>query len=279
MGRGLGQALASTGRTVSLLVRREHAGNWTFVWPESRWPDAIATHELILVATPDAAIAPVAELLAATSPISATHVVLHLSGLLDRTALSALEVSGAALGSFHPLQTIADPSSAAERLRGAFAAVEGDPRARLAADVLARELGMRTVVIPSGGKTDYHIGATFVANYAAALLAVGQQCAEQAGVPRELAAELYLPLLTGATANLVALGPVKALTGAVRRGDIATIAAHLARLEGRERRLYCDLGLVALGLARTAGLDQTAAAGVEAVLAGGTMGGTGNATG
>jgi predicted short-subunit dehydrogenase-like oxidoreductase (DUF2520 family) len=66
----------------------------------------------------------------------------------------------------------------------------------------------------------------------------------------------------------VALGPVAALTGAVRRGDDATIRAHLARLSGRERRLYCDLGMVALGLAREAGLAGDAADEVEGLLAG-----------
>ena len=78
--------------------------------------------------------------------------------------------------------------------------------------------------------------------------------------------ELYRPLLGGAAENLVALGPAAALTGAVRRGDLATIEAHLSRLSGRERRLYCDLGMVALGLAREAGLASDLAGAVEGLL-------------
>ena len=74
------------------------------------------------------------------------HAVLHLSGLLDRRALAPLERTGAALGSFHPLQTVADPRTAPERLKGAWAGIEGDLRARHAgeelADVLCYALAM-----------------------------------------------------------------------------------------------------------------------------------------
>ncbi len=267
MGGGLARALAETGRRVSSLVRRDPVRDGSFFWPESRWLDALNAHRLVLIATPDDAIASVARVLEASGAIQPDHVILHLSGLLDRTALRALEGTGAALGSFHPLQTVVDPATARERLRGAFAAVEGDPGARAAGESLARELGMHAVKVPSAGKADYHIGATVVANYSAALLALGEQFALRAGIEAELAEKLYRPLMTGAVANLAALGPTEALTGAIRRGDSATVAAHLARLDGRERRLYCDLGTVALGLARAGGLDEGLAARIEAMLA------------
>jgi predicted short-subunit dehydrogenase-like oxidoreductase (DUF2520 family) len=268
MGQGLALALMGCGRRVTLLGRGPRETLAPFLWPVEQWAAALGGCDTILVATPDAAIAVAAAQLLATEAVSARHVVLHLSGLLDRSALAALEPTGAALGSLHPLQTVADSRTAPERLRGAFAGIEGDPRAVSVGEALAEALSMRPVRIPAGGKADYHLGATFVANYAAALLAIGQQFAERAGIAGPLAAELYRPLLAGATGNLVALGPVAALTGAVRRGDAATIRAHLARLSGRERRLYRDLGMVALGLAREAGLANEAADEVASLLAG-----------
>ena len=90
--------------------------------------------------------------------------------------------------------------------------------------------------------------------------------AERAGIEPAVAGRLYGPLLTGAAANLAAMGPAAALTGAVRRGDVDTIRGHLSRLEGRERRIYCDLGMEALGLARQAGLDAGAADRVQGLL-------------
>jgi len=268
MGQGFALALIGSGRRVTLLGRGPRETLAPFLWPADRWAAAVNECDTILVATPDAAIPVAAGQLLATGAVGARHIVLHFSGLLDRSALALLEPTGAALGSIHPLQTVADSRTAPERLRGAFAGIEGDARAMAGAEDLALSLSMRPVRIPSEGKADYHLGATFVANYAAALLALGQQFAERAGIPEALATELYRPLLAGAAGNLVALGPVAALTGAVRRGDVATIRAHLARLGGRERRLYCDLGMVALGLAREAGLAPEAAGEVEALLAG-----------
>lgn len=268
MGQGFALALMDSGRRVTLLGRGPRETLAPFLWPADRWAAALKECDTILVATPDAAIPVAAGQLLATGAVDRRHIVLHFSGLLDRSALALLEPTGAALGSIHPLQTVADSRTAPERLRGAFAGIEGDARAMAEGEALALFLSMRPVRIPPGGKADYHLGATFVANYAAALLAIGQQFAERAGIPEALATELYRPLLAGAAGNLVALGPVAALTGAVRRGDVATIRAHLARLRGRERRLYCDLGMVALELARQAGLGPEAAGEVEALLTG-----------
>ena len=83
----------------------------------------------MLILTPDEAIGTVAAELARDAAIEADQVVLHASGLLDRLALHALAGTGAGLGSFHPLQSIADPATAGERLAGAYAGLEGDERA------------------------------------------------------------------------------------------------------------------------------------------------------
>ncbi len=226
----------------------------------------------MLVATPDGAIAAVAERLAAEDCISAPQSVLHLSGLLDRGALMALTGSSAGLGSFHPLQTVSDPAAAPERLRGAYAGIEGDEQALAAAERLAGLLGMTAVRVPSGAKAAYHAGATLVANYTVALTGMAVRLAEGAGVPADLAARIYLPLLHGAALNLDRLPPAEALTGAIRRGDTATVAAHLAALSAADRTLYAVVGLEALVLARRAGLGEEQAAEVESVLRGAATG-------
>jgi predicted short-subunit dehydrogenase-like oxidoreductase (DUF2520 family) len=192
-------------------------------------------------------------------------VVLHLSGLLDRRALADLEPSGAGLGSFHPLQSIADPVAAPERLAGAYAGIEGDQRALAAGKEIASLLGMTAVPLSGEAKAAYHAGAVMAANYTVALAGVAERLARAAGVPADVAARLYLPLVRGAAANL-ADGPVAALTGPVRRGDARTVEAHLAVLSEEDRELYRRLGREALRLARLAGLDTAAAARVEAVL-------------
>jgi predicted short-subunit dehydrogenase-like oxidoreductase (DUF2520 family) len=67
-------------------------------------------------------------------------------------------------------------------------------------------------------------------------------------------------------ANLTALGPAASLTGAVRRGDVQTIRAHLQALGPEDRELYRAVGRAAVALASEAGLDAAAAARVNAAL-------------
>jgi predicted short-subunit dehydrogenase-like oxidoreductase (DUF2520 family) len=268
MGQGLGLALKRRGYKVVLLNRGPREVVAPLVLHQGSRSEATAGAELVLLATPDDAIASVAAELAAERAISRDQVVLHLSGLLDRTALLPLEESGAGLGSFHPLQSVAEPGSAAERLKGAYVGVEGDERALIAAERLANTLRMVPVRIPAEAKPAYHAGAAFVANYTVALVGVAERLARSAGVPEEIASRIYLPLLGGAVANLTSLGPAASLTGAVRRGDVQTLQAHLDALSSDDRKLYKTVGRAAVALAREAGLGGEAAARVDAILNG-----------
>jgi predicted short-subunit dehydrogenase-like oxidoreductase (DUF2520 family) len=266
MGQGLGLALKRRGYRVLLVNRSARDVIAPLILHQGSLAEATSEAELILIATPDDAIEQVATELAARGGITHEQVILHLSGLLDRRALLPLEASGAACGSFHPVQTVADPGSAAERLKGAYVGIEGDERALVAAERLANTLRMMPVRIPAEAKPAYHAGASFVANYTIALVGVAERLARSAGVPDEVAAKLYLPLLGGAVANLTALGPAASLTGAVRRGDLQTIRAHLQALGPEDRELYRTVGRAAVALASEAGLDAAAAARVNAVL-------------
>jgi predicted short-subunit dehydrogenase-like oxidoreductase (DUF2520 family) len=265
MGQGLALALQQGGREVFLLSRTVHPVSPPLRLHGSDRAGAVRQAEVILLAVPDGAITPVAVQLASDGAIDPRHVVLHLSGLLDRSALQPLVPTGAALGSFHPLQTVVDPASARDRFRGAYAGIEGDQRALATARRLADTLEMTAVPIPPSAKPAYHAGATIAANYTTVLAAMAERLAASAGVPPEVARRLYLPLIRGAIANLD-VGPAAALTGPVRRGDAETVAAHLRALPPGERELYVLLGREALRIAREAGLSPEAADRVARVL-------------
>ena len=256
MGRGLALALGEAGERVELWSRRE-AGSPAEVLEGAR---------TIILAVPDDAIGLVAGSI--RPMVGADQVVLHLSGLHDRSALLPLETTGAALGSFHPLQTIPDPTTAAARWRGAYAALEGDERAQAEGARLAALLGLHPIHLPSGAKPLYHAAAVAASNYVVVLAALAARLAEQAGVPAADASRLYLPMLQGAAENLQRASPVDALTGPIRRGDVATIRAHLSQLAPADRAWYVALGLEALALARTAGLEAERGNAVERELRG-----------
>jgi predicted short-subunit dehydrogenase-like oxidoreductase (DUF2520 family) len=259
MGQGIAIALHATGRAAVLLGRRPAPVLEGLRVVVDGWREAAHSADLLIIATPDDAIADAARLLLERGVVHGSHDVLHLSGLLDRSALAPLEHTGAALGSFHPLQTVADARTAPERFRGAWAGIEGDPRALAAGEGLAAQLGMRAVRLQAGAKPLYHAAATIVANYSVALAGVAERLARAAGVEADAAGRLYAPLLAGAAENLRSARPADALTGPLRRGDVGTVRRHLAALPPEVRALYSLLGLEALQLARDAGLEPSTA--------------------
>lgn len=268
IGAGLGLAWSRGGSNVTLLARStgETHGLPVATGPDA-WSVAIRDADTVLVATPDREIHGVAQQLAGLGAVHARHVVLHTSGLLDRDALDPLAMSGAALGSLHPLMAVARAEDAPDQLRGAFAGIEGDAVAVAAAGHLATLAGMTPVPVPSSAKPAYHAAATMVSNYTVTLYDAARHLAERNGVPPESAARIYLPLLRGTVANLAGRDSAAALTGAIRRGDAETVATHLRAISDRDLRgLYVELGRVTLELARQAGLDEAAAVRVAAAL-------------
>ncbi len=267
MGQGLGHAFGRAGYPVVLLSRSHRTLQLPLSVEVDDWAGRLREAEVVLIATPDEAIPMVAARLGGEEAIGPDHAVFHVSGWLDRHAMEALEPTKAALGSFHPLQAIASPASAPELLRGACVGIEGDRRAVRIGKRMAYDLGLTPVEIPPGAKAGYHAGATIVASYTVALMALATRVVERAGVAPELAGGLYVPLLRGVTANLAEVDPVHALTGPIMRGDVETVRAHLAVLAEEERALYRALGRFSLELARTKGLDEAVVTELASVLA------------
>lgn len=267
MGQGLARALNAAGWRVRLYARHPDRVPAGPVAAVGDLPAALAGAGLVLVAVPDDAIPEVAHAIRAAAPAEG-QVVLHLSGTRDRTALSVLDGWAAGLGSFWPIQALADPAVAAAHWTGAFAGLEGDAAALAAGERLAVALGMAPVRIPSEAKALVHAGAVMTGNYVVTLLAASEQVAVAAGVEPTAAARMYLPLARSAVENVSVLGVVRALTGPVARGDQGTVRAHLEALSGASRELYVRLGLETLALAERQGLPAERAAEVRRVLEG-----------
>lgn len=203
----------------------------------------------VLIAVPDGSISKVASDLAAAGAPEGSCTALHLSGALVSSALSVLREPGYAIGSLHPLQTVADPASGPERLRGAFFTFEGDPESReVAGEVVGAAVG-HMLDLPPGNKGRYHAACVFASNYLVTCAAVATRLlATAVGLDEKQAARALAPLWRGSIANLEELGPVRALTGPVARGDVATVRANLNQLDGVDRELYRQLALGALEL-------------------------------
>ncbi|WCO66460.1 DUF2520 domain-containing protein [Iamia majanohamensis] len=221
-GRSVAAGLAAAGWEVAGLVGRSDDPT-----------DAAADVDLLVVATPDGAVAEVA---AAVRPVPTT-VVAHLAGSLTLDALAPHPRRA----SVHPLVPLPDPERGAERLRGAVMAVAGDPLAH----EVATALGGRPVEVPDAQRAAYHAAACMAANHLVALM--GQ--VERVAAPVGLDLEAYLGLAAASLDDVARLGPAAALTGPASRGDEATLARHRAALAPEERPAYDALAEAAARLA------------------------------
>jgi predicted short-subunit dehydrogenase-like oxidoreductase (DUF2520 family) len=123
------------------------------------------------------------------------------------------------------------------------------------------------IEMTAAGKPLYHAAAVFSSNYVVALAAVAERLAREAGAG-DAARHLFGALLANTVRNLAQDDPAAALTGPIRRGDVGTVAAHLAALSGTDRALYVGLAREALRLARETGLEESEARRMERLLNG-----------
>mgnify|MGYP000530690719 CR=1 FL=1 len=187
---------------------------------------AAADVGVVVLAVSDPAVADVA---AAIEPGDAP--ILHLAGSLGLDVLAP----HAHAGSVHPLVALPDPERGAARLRGAhFAIAHADDDARRAATLLVETLDGNAVTVSDEHRVTYHAAAAVAANHLVALLGQVERIAVSIGVPLDA----YLDLARGALDDVAAHGPTAALTGPVARGDLDTVARHLAAIEPDERAAY-----------------------------------------
>ncbi|MEY2459691.1 MAG: hypothetical protein QOG30_1521 [Acidimicrobiaceae bacterium] len=210
------------GRSLSIALGRAGWGLGGVLGREDDVTEAAVGVDLLVIAVPDDAVATVAQ---SVTPVPST-VIAHLAGSLGLDVLSP-HVRRAAL---HPLASLPSPEVGAERLRGAWFAIAGDPLVSEVVDALEG----RSFEVSDKRRAAYHAAAAIASNHLVALLAQVERVAEGADVPFDA----YLDLVRATIENVAALGPVEALTGPAARGDEATIGRHLAALPDGERELY-----------------------------------------
>ena len=210
----------------------------------------------VILGVPDEILPEISMSLAAQGQAPPGCAVFHLSGALGTDPLAPLLERGYSVGTLHPLQSLADPVLGAEQLKGVYFAVSGEPAAISAARRIVHPLGASVITVPVARRPLYHAAAVFASNYLAGLIGAAGRLMVQAGVPEDEALQAIVPLARGSLENLSRLGPVRALTGPVSRGDVETVKLHLRTLEPRERALYASLGLEILQVAGEGGLDE-----------------------
>jgi predicted short-subunit dehydrogenase-like oxidoreductase (DUF2520 family) len=170
--------------------------------------------DAVLLCVPDAEIA------RAATRVSPGPLVGHCSGATGLAELTPHEAF-----SLHPLMTV---TAQGADFAGAGAAIAGTtPRALDLAAELAQALGMVPVRLAEADRPAYHAAASIASNFLVTLEAAAERLADAAGIEREQ----LVPLVRATVENWARLGPERALTGPVARGDEATVRRQRAAVE------------------------------------------------
>jgi predicted short-subunit dehydrogenase-like oxidoreductase (DUF2520 family) len=217
--------------------------------------------DIILIATPDDSIKDAVKLIESAAANFRRAVVLHVSGAVSSEILEPLALLGFATGSCHPLQTFESPQTAVAKVRSSFFCIEGSARAVRAARRLVERIGASHFEIATARKGLYHAAGVMASGGITALVSVSLEMLSGCGLSDAEAMRVLLPLVEGTIANVRAVGPARALTGPVRRGDAGTVERNMKAMEGLDQDwvgAYRLLARRSVELARRAGADKKA---------------------
>jgi predicted short-subunit dehydrogenase-like oxidoreductase (DUF2520 family) len=169
----------------------------------------------------------------------------HSSGVLPSRELDPLREAGIAVASVHPVMTFVPGSSPS--LAGVPFAVEGDAAATRIARRVVRDLRGDAFALPASRKAAYHAWATMTSPLLLAFLVTLEDTALAAGLTREDSRRKSLPIIQQTLKNYSQRGPRHSFSGPIIRGDVETVAKHLAVL-----KKHPEAGAVYRALARLA---------------------------
>ncbi len=266
-GYEIGEVLCRAAQSAQRAVKFIGAGT-----PQSAQRAHLSKSDLILISTPDDRILDAVEIIHQNIAGIGRAVILHTSGALSSDLLNALACLGFGTGSCHPLQTFESPSRALALISRTHFCIEGDPRAVRAARRLVRLMGAKYFEIPTSMKSLYHAAAVMSSAGVAALVSISLEIFSRAGLTPRASREILLPLVEGTLANIGALGPARAMTGPVRRGDAGTVERNIEALGSFDERaleIYRLLAERSIQLALSAGADRSKLEAVRRALMGG----------
>lgn len=272
IGQAMGRLLRERGEPVAAVASRDPAhaeaaayfiGAGTRVASYRELPNLAAR---VLIAVPDDAVSGVAGLLAEAGMNQGTA--LHTCGTRGPEALGPLAARGVSCGAIHPLQTAATPEQGVAALPGSAFAIDGDGPAAAWAERIAKILDGLPLRIPAEQRPLYHAAAVAASNYVVGLIDAAVSLLGAAGIGEQDALRAIGPLVRASAENALSLGPVRALTGPIQRGDVETVALHWRAMAARPasvRELYRACALHVVGIARRRGLPAAAARRLEEV--------------
>lgn len=189
--------------------------------------DVARSCDLLLLTVPDDMLENVVSTLVGAGAIRPGQVVCHTSGRHGLAVLATATAIGARPLALHPAMTFTGTGVDLERLSGCVFGVTAPDEERALAASLVADMGGVPIWVPEDKRTLYHAGLAHGANHLVTLVTQAMELLAASGAD-DPAATLR-PLLTAALDNALVSGDA-ALTGPIVRGDVNTVAAHLAEI-------------------------------------------------
>ncbi|MDN5558256.1 MAG: DUF2520 domain-containing protein [Ruaniaceae bacterium] len=182
--------------------------------------------QIVLLAVPDDAIAPLVSGLAALDLWSRDHAVVHTSGAHGVEVLEPARAAGAITIAIHPAMTFTGTSMDVPRLDGLPFAVTAHGVHATIGDGLVIDMGGEPFRVKSADRALYHAALAHGSNHMLVLVNQARRMLASAGIDPHVIGPLLQATLDGALT-----GEDSRVTGPVVRGDVGTITAHLQALD------------------------------------------------
>ncbi len=192
--------------------------------------EVVAASDLVVLAVPDDTLPGLVAGLAETGVWRRGQLAFHTSGAHGLAVLAPAEQAGVLSLALHPAMTFSGGDEDLDRLRAVGFGVTGRPEHRAVAETLVLEMGGEPFWVAENDRTLYHAALVTGANHLVTLVAEAADLLRIAGVVDP--ARVLGPLLGAALDNGLRRGDA-GLTGPVSRGDVGTVAGHLATLADR----------------------------------------------
>jgi predicted short-subunit dehydrogenase-like oxidoreductase (DUF2520 family) len=265
VGSALGLALNQAGHSVVAAsavsdASRERAHDRLPGVPILPVHEVVAAADLVLLTVPDDALPSLISGLVTTDVDVRGKLIAHTSGRYGVGILDPATRAGALPLALHPVMTFTGRPDDVERLVGISFGVTAPEPLRPVAEALVVEMGGEPVWVPEDRRALYHAALASGANHLVTLVVESMDLLGRAGVDDP--GRMLGPLLGAALDNGLRLG-VKGLTGPVARGDVGTVAGHVAeltRVSPEARDAYVALARLTADRALAAGLLKPDAA-------------------
>ena len=264
LGKALAWSFAQRGLHVAAVASTTRASAQSLAAPiagctVAGLQDVVDACDIVFVTTPDGAIAASV----AQARWRAGVAAVHCSGVTEVAALGKAALDGATVGGFHPLQTFGDPAAAVRSMAGCTITIEAEEPLNATLVALAGRLECNVNRLPPGMRGRYHAAAGYMSQFINALLGEASKIWQSWGATEEEVVRALLPMARGTLASIESAGIAAGMPGPVSRGDVESVAKHVAALSGFDREtleLYRQLceRTVALAVRRNAIPAETA---------------------